>query len=113
MLELMPFAMVELPTNVSVLMFFTVVAVVIVACTAIVFITDHLRKTRQSEIEAWLKHDMLERGMNAEDIRTVLEARIDGEETRLAHIADQGVHIGLGKLQLNVGGKPQPVSTTG
>jgi hypothetical protein len=37
-------------------------------------ITDYLRKTRLAEIDAALKRDMLERGMNAEQIKMVLEA---------------------------------------
>jgi hypothetical protein len=105
--------MLEVSNNVAVLIFLGLVAFVIVACTALVFITEYLHKTRQSEIEAWLKHNMLERGLSAEDICTVLEARIDGEATRLAHLNDQGVHVGLGKFQLNVGSKPELASTGG
>jgi hypothetical protein len=101
----------EISSNAAVLIFCALVAGVIVGCTAIVFITEYLQKSRQSEIEAWLKHNMLERGMTAEDICTVLEARIDGEATRLAHLNDQGVHVGLGKFQLNVGSKPELAST--
>ncbi len=104
--------MFEISNNVAVLIFLGLVAFVIVACTALVFITDHLHKTRQSEIEAWLKLNMLERGMSAEDIRTILEARIDGEATRLAIVNDQ-VHLGVGKFQLNVGSKPELASTGG
>jgi len=37
-------------------------------------ITSYLRKTRQAELDASLKHAMLERGMSAEEIRMVLEA---------------------------------------
>jgi hypothetical protein len=104
--------MLEFSTNASVLIFGGISAGVIVACTAIVFITDHLHKTRQSEIEAWLKLNMLERGMSAEDIRTVLEARSDGEATRLALVNDQ-FHLGLGKFHLKLGGKPESVSSAG
>ena len=104
--------MFEISNNVAVLIFLGLVAFVIVACTALVFITDHLHKTRQSEIEAWLKLNMLERGMSAEDIRTILEARIDGEATRLALVNDQ-FHLGLGKFHLKLGGKPEPVSSAG
>jgi hypothetical protein len=100
----------EISNNVAALIFLGLVAFVIVACTAICLITDYLHKSRQSEIEAWLKHDMLERGMTAEDIRTVLEARTDGEATRLAHVNDQ-VHVGLGKFHIKVGGKPESVSS--
>jgi hypothetical protein len=81
---------------------------VIVACVAIVFITDYLRKSQQSEIDAALKQDMLNRGMSAVDIKTVLEACADGEATRMAfHQNNQGVRVGLGKFQVEVGGTNQ------
>jgi hypothetical protein len=79
------------------------VAAVIVACTAIVFITDYLRKSHQAQIDASLKEDMLERGMSAADIRTVLEASSDGEAARMALSGNQGVRVGLGKFQVEVG----------
>ena len=49
---------------------------VLIPVTAIVFgtVTGYLRKTRQAELEASLKHAMLERGMSAEEIVMVLEA---------------------------------------
>ncbi len=47
------------------------VSLVVVACVAIVFITDYLRRTHQAEIDAALKQDMLNRGMSAADIKTV------------------------------------------
>ena len=37
-------------------------------------ITSYLTRVRQAELEAGLKHDMLQRGMSAEDIRMVIEA---------------------------------------
>ena len=76
---------------------------VIVACVAIVFITDHLRKSHQAEIDAALKQDMLNRGMSAADIKIVLEASSENEAQRLAMCADQGVRVGLGKFQVEVG----------
>jgi hypothetical protein len=45
------------------------------------FITIQWRKIRQAEIQAALKHDMLERGMSAEQIKLVLEA---GQSVSLA-----------------------------
>ncbi|HTM53323.1 MAG TPA: hypothetical protein VL175_04815 [Pirellulales bacterium] len=45
------------------------IAGVIVACTAIVVITDYFRKSHQAEIDAALKQDMLNRGMSAADIK--------------------------------------------
>ncbi|HEY2840896.1 MAG TPA: hypothetical protein VGJ26_17195, partial [Pirellulales bacterium] len=74
------------------------------ACVAIVFITDYLRQSRQAEIDAALKQEMLARGMSAADIKTVLEARSDGEATRLAMASNNGaVRVGLGKFQVEVG----------
>jgi hypothetical protein len=81
---------------------------VIVACVAIVFITDYLRKTRQIEIEAWLKQDMLNRGLSPDEIKTVLEARSDGEAKRLC--ASQGVRVGLGSFQVKVGSMNESAS---
>lgn len=87
-------------------------SVVTVACVAIVFIVDHLRQSHQSEIDASLKHDMLNRGMSAADIKTVLEARGDGEATRMALSGTQAVRVGLGKFQVEVGSVNEPASTT-
>lgn len=89
------------------------VAVVIVACTAIVFVTDYLRKSHQAEIDATLKQDMLARGMSAADIKTVLEATGDGEATRMAINNNQAVRLGLGKFQLEVGAGNQPAQAAG
>ena len=88
------------------------IAGVIVACVAIVTITDHLRHSHQSEIDATLKQDMLSRGMSAADIKTVLEAASDGEATRMALCGDQGVRVGLGKLQIEVGGVGKPATAS-
>ena len=76
--------------------------IVIVACTAIVFVTDYLQKTHKLEVEATLKQDMLNRGMSPADIKTVLEASSDAEELKAA-LANQGVHLGLGKFKLELG----------
>ena len=43
-------------------------------CGLTAIIADSWQKTRRAEIAAALKQDMLNRGMSAEDIRTVLEA---------------------------------------
>lgn len=75
---------------------------VIVACTAIVFITEYLKTTYHAAIDASLKQSMIERGMSAEDIKTVLEARFDGETKRL-ELENQGVRVGLGRFQIEVG----------
>jgi hypothetical protein len=77
-------------------------AIVIVACTLIVFVTDYLRKTQQASIDAYLKQEMISRGMSADEIKAVLEASSDGEATRLA-LANNGVRVGLGKFHIKVG----------
>jgi tartrate dehydratase alpha subunit/fumarate hydratase class I-like protein len=89
-----------------------VIAVVSVTCTALVFITDYLRKSHQAEIDAALKQDMLNRGLSAADIKTILEASSDGEEMRMAMCGDQGVRVGLGKFQVEVGAVNKSVSPT-
>lgn len=86
------------------------VGVVIVVCTAIVFVTDYLQKVRQSDIDASLKQEMIARGMSAADIKIILEARTDGEATRLALDGNQGVRLGMGKFQIEVGGLHKPAS---
>jgi len=88
------------------------IAGVIVTCTAIIFITDYLRTSHQAQIDASLKEDMLELGMSAADIKTVLEARSDGEAARMALCGNQGVRVGLGKFQVEVGGVEKSASTT-
>lgn len=75
------------------------VAAVIVSCVALVFITEYLAKTRQSDNDAALKQDMLNRGLTAADIRTVLEANSSGSSNRRA----EPVRFGLGKFQFEVG----------
>ena len=37
-------------------------------------VTQYLRKTRQAELDAGLKQEMIQRGMSAEEIKLVLEA---------------------------------------
>jgi len=81
----------------------TLAAFVIVSCTAIVFITEHLRKTQQAAIDAYLKQEMISRGMSAGDIKTVLESSSEAEAARLANCANQGVQVGLGKFHIKVG----------
>src|SRR5262245_57191483 len=77
-------------------------ALVIVICVGIVFGTDYLRKARQAELDAILKQLMLERGMSAQEIKTVLEASSSAEELRLA-LGEQGLRFGFGKLRLEMG----------
>jgi hypothetical protein len=43
-------------------------------CGVIVMIGEFWRRIRKAEIDAKLKTDMLDRGMSAEEIKTVLEA---------------------------------------
>ncbi len=81
----------------------TLAAGVIVACTLIVFVTDYLQKKQQSAIDAYLKAEMVSRGMSAADIKTILEASSGGEAARLALGRDEGVHVGLGKFHVKLG----------
>jgi hypothetical protein len=48
----------------------------LIPLTGIIFgtVTSYLKKTRLAELDASLKHEMLQRGMSAEEIKTVLEA---------------------------------------
>jgi hypothetical protein len=104
--------MVELLQNNPWLLVCILAAGVIVSCVAIVFVTDHIRKSHQAEIDATLKQDMLTRGMSAADIKTVLEASSEGEVNRLAmEQANQGVRVGLGKFQVEVGAMHKPEVT--
>jgi len=52
------------------------VLALIIPIFGIVFgtITNCISSVRRAEIEASLKHEMLNRGMSAEDIKTVIEA---------------------------------------
>ncbi len=79
------------------------IGVVIVASAMVALITDYLRKSHQADMDAWLKHEMLERGLSAEEIKTILEANSDGEAARIALAGHQGVRMGIGKLQFEVG----------
>jgi|HubBroStandDraft_6_1064221.scaffolds.fasta_scaffold1702918_1 hypothetical protein len=81
----------------------TLAALVIVACTAIVFITDYLRKSQQAAIDAYLKQDMVSRGMSAGEIKTILECTSDTEAIRLAQGGDQGLRMGVGKFRVELG----------
>ena len=80
---------------------------VIVACVAIVFITDYLRKSHQAEIDASLKQEMLSRDMSAADIKTVLESSGSDEALRMER-ASQAVRVGLGKFQVEAGAVNKP-----
>jgi hypothetical protein len=50
--------------------------IMMVPISGIVFgtLTSYFQKTRLAELDASLKHTMLDRGMSAEEIKTVLEA---------------------------------------
>lgn len=77
--------------------------IIAIGCTAIVCIPDYLRKVRQAEIDASLKHAMLERGMSGEEIRLVLQASGDPD------IALSGRHNevrrGWGEFRREVGSR--------
>ncbi len=53
-------------------------------------VTDYFQKTRRAELDASLKHEMLQRGMSAEEIKTVLEASSAG--TRSAARSARSCH---------------------
>jgi hypothetical protein len=50
--------------------------------------TTYLRRVRIAELEASLKHEMLQRGMSAEEIRTVMESSSRGYGKK--HCGSQG-----------------------
>ncbi len=54
--------------------------VALIPITAIVFgtVTNAWQKVRRAEIEAALKHEMIQRGMSVDEIRQVLEASAKG-----------------------------------
>lgn len=43
-------------------------------------VTQYLTAKHQAELDASLKHEMLERGMSAEEIKTVIEAKATGRK---------------------------------
>src|SRR5262245_32923592 len=56
----------------------------IIPVCAIVFgtVTRYLQNSRQAELDASLKHEMLQRGMSADDIVRVIQARAKGPKHR-------------------------------
>jgi hypothetical protein len=68
---------------------FVFVIGILVVTVAVPIVVTHWSKTRKREMEVALKHDMLQRGMTAEEIKTVLEATADpvarrGRDCRIA-----------------------------
>ena len=53
-----------------------------------VVVSSHYRRTQLDEMEATLKMEMIQRGMSADDIAKVLEARVSAKQTQL---------VGLGR----------------
>jgi hypothetical protein len=53
------------------------VLAILIITVAVPTITYYWQKTRRAEIDASLKQDMLQRGMSADDIKTVLESSSD------------------------------------
>jgi hypothetical protein len=74
-----------------------VILALLIPIFGIVFgtVTSYLTRTRQAELDASLKHEMLQRGMSAEEIRMVVEASPRGKhkncsrESRMARAADE------------------------
>ncbi len=69
--------MVELLQNPLIIIFGSVTLMAVVPSLA-----HYWYKVRRADIEATLKHDMLQRGMSAEDIQQVLNASGDGTAKR-------------------------------
>jgi hypothetical protein len=76
-----------------------VVLALLIPIIGIVFgtTTSYLARVREAELEASLKRDMLERGMTAEEIRTVIEAtsRRDGKTCGRGSAMRQGMRQAL------------------
>jgi hypothetical protein len=51
----------------------------------VAIVTSYLRAVRQAELDASLKQDMLQRGMSAEEIIRVLQARSSRKERNCPH----------------------------
>jgi hypothetical protein len=68
----------------------------LVPLTAIVFgtITGYLIKTRQAELDAALKQEMLQRGMSAEEIQMVLAASSKPPRRSRCHAREVSRHVG-------------------
>jgi hypothetical protein len=66
---------------------------VLVPVTGIIFgtVTNYLTTTQRAQIETNLKHEMLNRGMSAEDIRTVITASSDSSKKRKRADCDSGL----------------------
>jgi hypothetical protein len=54
-----------------------------ILCGTTAILTAYWHRNRKAEIIAALKHEMLERGMSAEDIRTVIDAGSKGSRKSL------------------------------
>jgi hypothetical protein len=63
-----------------------VILAMLIPIVGIVFgtTTRYLARVRQAELEAGLKQEMLQRGMSAEEIRTVIEASAQRKGKRCA-----------------------------
>ncbi|HEV3262549.1 MAG TPA: hypothetical protein VG013_37195 [Gemmataceae bacterium] len=53
---------------------FVFVVAILIVTVAVPVLSHHWYKVRKAEVDASLKHDMLQRGMSAEEIALVLEA---------------------------------------
>ena len=91
----------------------TLASIVIIACTLIVFVTEYLRKTQQASIDAYLKQEMISRGMSAADIKTVLESSSDAEAARLSNCAQPGRPSWVGEVPHQSRRTPQDSVGTG
>jgi hypothetical protein len=63
---------------------YPVLAVLVIgSCVAVCFISRYWYKLRLAEMEISLKQAMIERGMNAAEIRSVFEAGVSGRVERI------------------------------
>jgi hypothetical protein len=69
--------------------------VALIPITGIVFgtVTHAWQRVRRAEIEAALKHEMIERGMSADEIRQILEASAKGGSKHRKHCRDSSNRI--------------------
>ena len=84
--------------------FFLVLATLSAGFGLAFFIAIQWRKIRQTEIQAALKHDMLERGMSAEEIRMVVEA--GWQSVALAALGKAPEPIRAAPVQLQTQSRP-------
>ncbi len=61
-----------------------------VICTIVVFVSSTINSIHRQRVEADMKREMIERGMSAEDIATIIESASPPEGARQRWIASWG-----------------------